>query len=45
MISNLEKYKKDLETLITEGTYLYYAMLQESNPQQVNDLLKKLLAG
>ncbi|MDR2967489.1 MAG: hypothetical protein LBU74_06035 [Methanobacteriaceae archaeon] len=39
MISNLEKYKKDLENLINKGNLLYSAMLSECYPNKKKERL------
>jgi hypothetical protein len=41
MPSNVDRYKKDLDSLITRGTKLYFAMLAECSPDQTKALLKK----
>jgi len=43
MISNLEKYKKDIEKLIDDGVQLLNAMQFESHPEQFKSALKKTL--
>lgn len=41
MISNLEKYKKDLEKLISKGESLHNAMLNECHPEEVKKQAKE----
>lgn len=43
MISNLEKYKKDLEKLIKEGTSLYLALQKDHVSEQFEEVYKKAL--
>lgn len=43
MISNLERYKKDLDRLILEGEMLLYAMLYESLPELFEKQEKEVL--
>lgn len=43
MISNLEKYKKDLEELIEQGGLLYNAMQKECFPEEFEEMYKKAL--
>lgn len=42
MTSNIEKYKKDLESLITQGTQLLYAMQYSHFPKEVKAQLVKI---
>lgn len=42
MISNLEKYKKDLDRLITDGDNLFHAIQFESHPTEFELQLKKV---
>jgi len=42
MISNLEKYKKDLEQLILEGEFLFHAIQFECYPKEFKAQAKKL---
>jgi len=42
MISNLEKYKKDLDQLILDGEQLLMAMQKECLPEQFEEQLKKV---
>lgn len=42
MISNLERYKKDLNTLINKGNELLLAIQLECYPEQVKELKKQL---
>jgi len=39
MISNLEKYKKDLENLINKGNLLYFAIVAECYPNKKKEFL------
>jgi len=43
MISNIEKYRKDLEKLISDGGLLLNAMQYECFPKEFEDLIKKTL--
>ena len=43
MISNLEKYKKDLERLISDGGHLLNAMQFECYPKEFEDASKKVM--
>lgn len=45
MISNLDKYKKDLEQLITEGEMLLNAIQFECFPEEVERQLIENLKG
>lgn len=45
MISNLEKYKKDLDALISDGEALQCAMQKESIPEEFEKAYKKVLKG
>lgn len=42
MISNIEKYKKDLEKLITDGTRLLYAMAYAHDPAETEKQIIKV---
>ena len=43
MISNLEKYQKDLDRLIKQGELLYNAMQKECFPEDFEEAFKKVL--
>jgi hypothetical protein len=43
MISNLEKYKKDLDQLIADGEQLHMAMQKECLPEQFKKQMRKVL--
>ena len=45
MISNIEKYKKDLEQLISDGGWLLNAMQCECFPKEFEDALIKAFKG
>ena len=42
MISNLEKYKKDLDQLIADGELLFNSMQKECLPEQFEEAWKKV---
>src|SRR5260370_33692212 len=41
MVSNLDRYKKDLESLIIKGGHLSLAMERESSPAEFDKAIKK----
>ena len=43
MISNLEKYKKNLDQLITDGELLLNSMQKECLPEEFEEACKKVL--
>jgi hypothetical protein len=43
MISNLDRYKKDLDKLISDGDLLYVAILRETKREEFEEAYKKAL--
>lgn len=43
MLSNLERYKKDLDTLSRKGDQLHLALIRECRPEEFNRIAKKQL--
>jgi hypothetical protein len=41
MVSNLDRYKKDLDSLITQGKWLHLAMQKECSPEKFDELVKE----
>jgi len=42
MVSNLERYKKDLDSLITRGTLLFFAIQKECSPGAFDKEVRKV---
>ena len=39
MPSNLDRYKEDLDSLITRGNWLHVAMVADCSPEMIKNLL------
>jgi hypothetical protein len=45
MLSNIEKYKKDFDKLLSDGKLLLAAMLKETDPEKYKNEIKELSGG